>query len=173
MIDKKHFVFMYPIKEYFEQELKGMPQERIEKYTRVLNECIEQRYRNKGFKVSFITFKGSPAYIVEVKKEDRIIEVEVDFKTHIKYNKYPNENNILNKLGNVKILRIAGFHLWDCVQRTAEAAYKKGIEVLIDEDITELLVWRMDRPSFKINKYPNIPKEFNNEYFLENRKGKP
>jgi hypothetical protein len=155
-------------------------------YSRVLNRCIDLRYRQEGFEINYITFNNHPiSNIVEVRKGDRIIEADLDFKIHTtevngEY-PYPNPNFILGKLGDVSSLRVAGFHLWDCVSKIAEASYKQGCDTLVDEDLTEIFPWRMKDHNFRVSKYPTYnPFEFDtlddthfSKMFFETRKGKP
>lgn len=86
---------------------------------------------------------------------------------------------ILNQLNGTSVLRVAGFHLWDCVERLAKRAYEKGIETLVDEDLTELFSFRMLLDdNFDPAKYPTFnPRESCDEesfrMFMESRKDKP
>ena len=106
----------------------------------------------------------------------------MDFKTHTtkksdgKYS-YPNQNFILNKLGETQKIIIAGFHMWDCVQKLAKSAYKRGIDTLVDEDLTEFFSWRISDKDFIIDKYPTYnPRKYREEsfnIFMKARKNKP
>ena len=69
---------------------------------------------------------------------------------------YPDNDYILSQLGQPSVLRVAGFHLSDCVSKLAEHAYGKGYEVLVDEDLTELLGSYLGAQDFRIERYPNL-----------------
>jgi len=147
----KKFVFLYPTPEIIDFEIKnhgwsfkGGEKAFRARYKKILNQCIDIRYRQKGFKINYAVFDGSPVSdIIHLRDSDKIIEVGLDFKTHIDNRVYPNQDFILDKLGKTRKLRIAGFHLWDCVERLARRAHEKGVNVLIDEDLTELLEYRI------------------------------
>lgn len=83
----------------------------------------------------------------------------------------------MDQLGEIDTIRIAGFHLWDCVDKLAKRAYERGLKTLVDEDLTELFGWRITERDFKIAKYPTFNprkhwKEFFNE-FMQPRKTRP
>ncbi|MGM5488181.1 MAG: hypothetical protein ACQESG_04495 [Nanobdellota archaeon] len=73
------------------------------------------------------------------------------------------------------VLRLGGFHLWDCVERVAKRAYNRGLDVLVDEDLTELFTSRMQLPEFRTDRYPcyRAPEHPYYQEFLHQRKGKP
>jgi len=140
----KQFIFLYPIPEIINAELQY--KEKIkESYQIALNKCIDLRYRKQGFIINYAIFDDtSISSVIKLQKSDKIIKVGLDFKTHITKQpngKYPspNQNYILNQLGEIKIIRIGGFHKQDCVEKLAKRAYEKGIDTLVDEDLTEFL----------------------------------
>ena len=118
--------------------------------------------------------------VIDSHSEDNVFEVNVDFKTHCSRRKYPDSNLILDNLtGPIKHLRVCGYHFWDCVERVAKAAYRKGFDVLVDEDLTEFFEYRFRQPGFKTGVYPsfNPRSQIDGEnffrIFMEARKGKP
>lgn len=153
-------------------------------YKSNLNSCIDARYRKNGFGINYAVFNGSVVSdVIELGEGDRIIEVGIDFKTHTtkkangKY-PYPRSDYILNQLNGVKIIRIAGFHLWDCVEKLAKRAYKRRLDTLVDEDLTQFFAGRLKDPDFKIDKYPTYnPRKGSNPFyikrFMKARRGKP
>lgn len=129
-------------------------------YRKQLNVCINERYRKNGFGINYAVFDGSPVSdVIDFQESDRIIEVGLDLATHRtkqsngKY-PYPDPDYILNRLGDFQILRIAGFHMWDCVERLAKRAYERGFDTLVDEDLTEFFGRRFRDPDFKTDQYP-------------------
>jgi hypothetical protein len=185
----KQFVFLYPIPEIinFEIENHGWSEKRgIEffkkKYKRVLNACIDTRYRKKDYKINYAIFDDtSVSDIINLQSSDTIIKVGLDFKTHTTKQSngeypYPNQDYILNQLGEISTIRIAGFHMWDCVERLAKRAYERGLNTLVDEDLTEFFAGRLRDPNFRIDKYPTYNPRDNGEmskFFIEARKECP
>jgi len=150
-------------------------------YAGVLNKCIQQRYRDNDFKINFAVFdEHNISDIVNLQKGDNVFNVGLDFYVHIGEKKYPDSNFILNNLGsNIGPLRVAGFHMWDCVEKVAKKAYERGIDVLVDEDLTEFLAFRINHCSeFRTDCYPSYdPKNIKGcgglEGFMEARRKKP
>jgi hypothetical protein len=153
--------------ESFQPSFRGM-------YQTTLNQCIEQRYRQQAYQVNFLLFKDHCiSDLVQVNPEDRILFADIDFKMHttsqsqlelgpnvVQYGAkrilYPNPDLVLDQLGSVSELRVAGFHIWDCVEKMAKRAYERGIPTLVYEDLTELLSHNMANPSFKTHHYPSF-----------------
>ncbi len=176
----KKFVFLYPIKEYIDFEIKNSFR-RIENlpevYKKNLNKCIDLRYRKKDFGINYVVFKNSlVSEIIDLREDDKIISAEIDYKTHKKWI-YPNPDFVIDKLGKPEELIVSGFHMWDCVEKFAKRAFERGIKTLVDEDLTEFFVSRIAREDFKFEEYPNFnprnKEKFFFESFMEARKGKP
>ena len=133
-------------------------------FSRLLNLTIDQRYRQRGFKINYALFDDKDVSpFVSLQTEDRIIKVGITFKEHTTKRddgtyKYPDFNELLNKLdpNNILHLRLAGFHLWDCVDKVAKKAYERGIDVLVDEDLTEFFEFMIRRSEFRTDKYPTF-----------------
>lgn len=180
----KEFVFLYPIPEYFDSRIEvdsygkegGIEAFRA-RYKDLLNQCIDLRYRKKGFGINYVIFdRHAISDVIELQPADRILNAGIDFSTLKKYI-YPNPDDILNQLGALRILRVAGFHLTDCVEKLAKRAYEKGLDVLVDEDLTQLFGGRMDDDDFKIDEYLSIgPKRSwgaSYYFYIERRKNRP
>ena len=158
----KEFVFLYPIPEIINFEVKnhgwhekGGVEAFRKKYGDMLNKCIDQRYRQKGFGINWAIFDDcAVSEIIEIRSSDRIIKVGLDFKTHTTKKVYPNQDNILSQISGVRVIRIAGFHMWDCVEKLAKRAYEIGLDTLVDEDLTEFFSWRINDRDFTTDKYP-------------------
>jgi hypothetical protein len=165
----KSFIFLYPIPEIINFEIenngwheRGGTEEFRKKYRNILNNCIDLRYRQDGFSINYAIFDGHKiSDVIKIQPSDRIIEVGLDFKTHNtkqpdgKY-PYPDQDHILDKLGDIKTIRVAGFHMWDCVEKLAKKAHERGLNALVDEDLTEFFCARLRDENFQVDKYPTF-----------------
>ncbi len=152
-------------------------------YRTQLNACIDLRYRQNGFAINYAVYDGSPlSDVVEFQRSDRVIEVGLDFRTHTTKQPngeypYPDPNYLLSQLGEVSVIRIAGFHMWDCVEQFAKKAYEIGLDTLVDEDLTEFFKGVIRDPGFKIGEYPsyNPRKHLGSMFdrFMEVRRERP
>ena len=173
----KSFAFLYPHKEILDFEVEKTPANEIICYN-ALNACIDERYRQKGFQINYILFDDyeiSP-YIIQ-HEGDRTISAGINYNLHRTHRIYPSNNHILNQLDNPEKLVVAGVHMWHCIQKFAKAAHERGIETLVDEDLTEFFGSRFLDPSFKLDSYPNFnPRIIGEEFFkqfMKARKDKP
>jgi hypothetical protein len=177
----KQFVFMYPIPEFIDFEIGlgcyGFKNDFREFYKKKLNSCINKRYRQNNFKINYFIFDDSKVSdIILLQDSDKVKSVSLDYKKHLREKEYPNEDYILSQLDEVDTLRICGFHMWDCVERIAKRAYEKGIETLVDEDLTEFFTNRIKDRDFQEDKYPTYSPHKNLillGQFIETRKNKP
>ncbi len=181
----KEFVFLYPIPQILDFELDkhslrqpADPADFKNKYIQLLNLCIQQRYRDRGFRINFVVFQDcqvSP--FVQVQPADRVIQINLDFATHRLQAVYPDPDEILAVLGKTKIIRIAGFHLWDCVEKIARRAHQKRLNTLVDEDLTELFGHAIRRSDFETANYPTFnPRQAGEDFytvFMQARENKP
>jgi hypothetical protein len=141
-------------------------------YSKKLNSCIHHRYRRRGFQIVFLMadYEFEIGY-VDVKSEDQVVYVRDKIKDG---RFYPAPGHVLKKILPVDILRIGGFHMWDCVQKFAKAAHNKGVDTLVDEDLTEFFGFRMHERDFRVKTYPNYkPSEQWRSLFIKTRRGKP
>jgi hypothetical protein len=159
---KKVFMFLYPIKEYMDY-FSSFNQEDIFK---ILNETIKCRYRNNGYEMVFVTYPDKDLYGVNIALEDKVITTDITFERHITPLEdgsyiYPSEELIINALNNVDELIIGGFHATDCVKRVGECAINKGIDTLVDLDLTDLFIGLYKTDYFDITRYdPSRFKEY-------------
>lgn len=157
----KEFAFLYPIPEYIDFEISNHEwheQGFKNRYGHALNQCIDLRYRQNGFEINYVIFDKHPiSDVINIQASDKIIEAGIDYKTHTTKRVdgtylYPDPDYILDQLPKLKTLTISGFHLWDCVERLAERAHERGLNVLVDEDLTELFAGRLNDPDFRIDR---------------------
>lgn len=149
---KKIFLYLYPIQEYnrsFEFSEEYLHEIGRENPYKVLNECIQKRYREKGYEIVYAIYPGKKIYGVNTLTTDKIIYTDVTFEQASGYNhdgsekqdrniKYPSEKYLIEQLGNFDEIVIGGFHFGDCVKRVAEYCYQSGFPTLIDLDLTDL-----------------------------------
>ncbi len=164
----KVFLYLYPIEEYTKMFLFcDNPLDKLNDSNplAILNECIERRYRDKGFQIVFALYHDKNIYGINLKPEDKIIYNDVTFDEVSIYDsegneksnfipKIPNDFGLLNQLGNVDELVIGGYHFGDCVKKVGETALKMGINITVDLDLTDLFfnLYKNDE-YFKIDEY--------------------
>lgn len=164
---KKVFLYLYPIKEYpsvltFSNEY--YESHGWEKPFKVLNECIQKRYREKGYEVIFVTYPDKEIYGVDVKENDMVITTDVTFKEATGYDengkekpiedvKYPSEEDMMRKVGPADHITIGGYHFADCVKRVAEYFYSHGIDTLVDLELTDLFFTLYRKEKFNKGQY--------------------
>ena len=180
------FLYLYPIQEYLEYEIERNyyiidPHSKkpfTEKYFSSLNKVISLRYRRKGFGINWVVFNDRPVFKrVHTEATDRILPVDVSFEAHTSEKLYPSEETILDQIPEGRLV-LTGFHMWDCVEKVARRAHERGIEVLVDEDLTEFFsgIVAFD-PERDLQNYPSYnPREergFRFDLFMGARRGKP
>ncbi len=149
----KQYLFLYPVKEYFDSVLNICRTFSIEGHSvNRLNDIINSRYRNKGYQINWLLFsreddldkpdtEGASDY-VSVNKNDRILSAGIPFRRHVSEELYADNDFILNQLPEHKELVVGGFHRGDCVNRLAACSYARGVKTFVDEDTTEIFFWR-------------------------------
>lgn len=170
------FLFLYPIKLYF-SNLKNMYDlilHKIEYDTNRINEIIDARYRQRNYRVVWLTFcsednTGEPDLSI-MSKDIKIFEQDVIIASDISLNsfhdpvksKYPDSTSILKQIPDTTNLVLGGFHQWDCIDDIAKYAHNQGIHVIVDEDTTETFFLRA-------TKYGTIPLIRETPFQLEDR----
>ncbi len=177
---KKVFLYLYPIEEYTKMFLftddKLYDDWNIKRPLPVLNECIQKRYRDKGYQVVFALYPDKEIFGIIPKKEDRVIYTDILFSENSAVDvngntkkdfipKYPNEQLLIKQLGDIDKLVIGGYHL-DCIKKVGKAAINTGIETLVDLDLTDLFFSSYRQENyFKIEEYNPL---FYKQYVLNN-----
>ena len=150
---KKVFLYLYPI-EVYQRVLtfsdKYYIEHNLERPEIVLNECIKKRYIDNGYEVIIANYPDKEVFSINLENINRIINTDVTFKEASGYRedgsekpieevKYPSEEFLLEQVGNVDEIVVGGFHVYDCVKRVAEHFYEKGIDTMVDLELTDLL----------------------------------
>lgn len=173
---KKVFLYLYPIKEFTSMFLFSddtYDKWNIKRPLPILNECIQKRYRDKGYQVVYVLYPDKNIFGIIPKDEDKIIYTDISFQENSTIDekgnrkkdfipKYPDAELIISKLGDIEELVVGGFHAQDCVKRVAEKALRMGIQTLIDLDMTDFFfnLYRKNN-YFKVEQYsPQRYKEF-------------
>ncbi len=154
----------------------------------LLNRSIRERYRENNFEVNWIVLNNEPiSPHIETLPGDKIILSGVNFRWGPKKEKqltcYPHFSRLVRGVGDCEHLRIGGHMLWSCVNKFAKAAHERGLNVMVDEDLTDHFQSRVKESSFKTSVYPSInfrefyfrrgvAERFEGE-FMRPRKGKP
>lgn len=154
----KALLFLYPIKEYFESSIQLSRNPDCQPNR--LNQIIEKRYREKGFRIFWVMF-ANPSDLekpdltriskhIRPAKQDKFLSSGVTFENHVNNKKYPNPKFIFVQLPiGIKEVVVGGFHQGDCVDKIARAAYRIGVPTFVEEDITEMFFLN-NRPGRRI-----------------------
>ncbi len=152
----KYFLLLYPIQPYADVLIgkEELPEIKV-RYAEIYQELIRRRYPD--FRMVCVMF-SAPEDLTKpdtsqlwkgfsVNGKDIIGACGVTFGDHCKKRIYPKGDKILELCPHpVEELVVGGFHLWDCVDKTARWAYNQGINVLVDEDLTELFFFSTRSP---------------------------
>ncbi len=182
-----HFVFLFPDENHIEWDsaLANCDEALRQKYIHTLNTCIDSRYRQSGFKINYVLLRDETvSSYVWLRDSDSVLFSSMSLSDmtaqHEKKKDYHiDTTEILSKLIPTPIqkLVVGGFYFDDCVDRFAKDAYAVGLDVLVDEDLTDMLPTMMLDENFKINSYPNYnPMRCGEEMcrrIIEYRKNKP
>ena len=95
---KKIFLYLYPIEEYnhsFEFSEEYLQQNGRENPYKVLNECIQKRYRDKDYQIVYAIYPDKSLYGINLLPTDKIIYTDVTFE---QANGYSGNINILMRV---------------------------------------------------------------------------
>lgn len=140
---------MYPVKAYFKSEDNRLayfgkkPSDHSH-----MGRLIDHRYRKEGYGINWLMFGkkedlAQPQFLglskhVGAREDDKYFSCGFTFREHIKERKYADPDYVLGQIINPDPLVIGGFCLPDCVDKMAKASYSKGLEVRVDDDLTEM-----------------------------------
>lgn len=184
----KYFLLLYPIQPYVDVFINGEPPEEKVRFAEFYQKLIQKRYAR--FQVVCVFF-SKPGEIKESDlsqrwnhfplKEDYIIGAcGVTFTDHCERRVYPKEGDILALCpGPIDELIVAGFHFSDCVEKMANYAHEQGIQVFVDENLTELFFYEA-RGNIPISREASIKRTKRLlressllDFVRKNRKGRP
>ena len=164
------FLYLYPIEEF--AKMLTFTDEDYKEWGRVpalkaLNYTIDKRYRDKGYKIIYAVYRDKEIYGLDVKSNDLIINTDTTFdelscidddgkEKQDFIPKYPDEDYLINQIGFVDKLIVGGYHFSDCVKRVAERAYDRGIDILVDLELTDLFFSLYYKNYFQIDNYDTL-----------------
>jgi len=129
----------------------------------LLNETIDERYRQKGYQINFLTFLDSKPFGVDIKPNDILLKSDITFKQLLTpigvdndgetIHNYPASEWISQRLGEFEELVVCGFHAYDCVTKVAEYFYNINPNTMIDLELTDLFSELSNRFYFKKDNY--------------------
>jgi hypothetical protein len=180
-----HFVFLFPDTKHVNTLWKPCGKQVREINSKLFNACIDKRYRKNGYKINFVLFKHSHlSNFFHYEKSDAIIKANISARRMVGL--YENgedyhieADKIISQLKPSPINRlvVGGYTLTDCVDRFAEDTYNLGLDVLVDEDLTDVFLRMKHSGNFKVDNYPSYnPMSLGSHLcmrYLENRKDKP
>lgn len=150
---RKVFLYLYPIEEYTRVFLfrndDNYDKWQVERPLPILNNTIDVRYRKKGYEIIYVLYPDRKMFGIERKENDKFIFSDITFDEASGYNKdgtykdsdkikYTDNEYLINQLGEVDEIVIGGYHATDCVKKIANACNMKGIDTLIDVDLTDI-----------------------------------
>jgi len=150
---------LFPVKECFDECIdihrKGFEEinQKPENVIGYINNLIDVRYRNKCYGINWLLYSlgkncSKPdlsriSSYVKIHREDKILVAGISHEKHRKERDCLNPDYVINQIPNPERLVIGGFHQSSCVDKVAEASYKRGVETFVDEDTTELFFPKM------------------------------
>ena len=142
----KSVLILYPIQPYADVLVSRKESPKIKrKYASIYQNLIRARY--PGFQVTYLMFSKKEMLAepdmnllwdgISINKNDRVVACGVSFDEHCSKKKYPDLEKISLFPVFPEKLIIGGFHFWDCVEKSARFAHKRGIDVTVDDNLTE------------------------------------
>ncbi len=165
----KVLLILYPINPYvnFLIRKKRFPKTK-ERIASFYQHLINKRY--PGFQIVFVLFsknrnsaKPNMSQLwkgINIKASDIVGSAGVTYR-NFRYNwQRPKHADIFALCPEpIDELVIGGFHLWDCVDGFAGYAFQKGLNVVVDEDLTDLFFYMIKDLKSKLSLQIPISRE--------------
>ena len=177
---KKVFLYMYPIEQFISQyKFREKMYDHIIKDPRplpILNYMIDERYRKRDYIVMYVLFPDTKRYGLDRVNGDKRIYADIPFskvdwddewrrKRKDFVPEIPDNEYILKqvekyvKLKNISELVVSGFFSRYYVKQMAKLASEKGVNTVIDLDLTEIFFLFYNKSGF-LTKEPYNPDKF-------------
>lgn len=149
-------MFLYPIQPYANVLMGSVELPEVKKrYTLIYQNLVSRRYSD--FQLVYIMFSedGNPENPdmsqlwegISIREQDIVGACGISFKEHCEKKIYPDPKKIISFCPRpIDKLIVAGFHFWDCVEKVAKYAHEQGIDVLVDDDLTEFFFFSIQGP---------------------------
>ena len=163
-------LILYPIQPYADVLMgtQELPEVKLE-YARIYQRLVKERYPDSRMVYAMFSVPEDPDIAdmsqlwngFSINGKDTVAACGVSFQKHCKSRIYPDPKTIVDFCPQpVGKLVIGGFHLWDCVDKIAVWAYHQGVDVMVDEDLTELFFWSVrDRRGLPVHRIPVLKEE--------------
>jgi len=142
---------LYPIQPYADVLMFRADRSGTE-YAEIYQKLISERYRNPRLVWMMFAEKESQRKPdlsqlwrgISIGKNDVIGSCGVSFEEHCEQKRYPDPKTVIEACPKpIEKLIIGGFHFWDCVEKAAQYAHSQGIDVLVDDDLTEFFFYKI------------------------------
>ena len=146
----KYLLLLYLIQPYVDVLIGEEPPDDKARFATLYKKIVRERY--PGFQVVCVFFSKlgekkepdtSQKWNLFSLEESYIIEASgVTFADHCDNQTYPKESDILALCPDpIDELIVSGFHFSDCVEKIARYVHEQGIQVFVDEDLTNLFFY--------------------------------
>jgi len=84
--------------------------------------------------------------LIQLEPEDKIISVGLTWDDMHSRGKYARSDRVLRWLpSEIEELKLGGYLMYSCVSRFASYCHKRGIDTLVDEDLTDYFLFQLNR----------------------------